>query len=67
MEDRIFYTVKDLAKILGCKEENVRVLVRKGLLPGRKLGRRIIFLREELEVALRELPLVNPRSFRRGF
>ena len=60
MESKPFYTVKDLAKMLGCGEENVRKLARKGHLPARKLGRRMVFLKEELEETLRNLPYVNP-------
>jgi len=48
--------------MLGCGEENVRKLARKGLLPARKLGRKMIFLEDELRERLRELPLVNPLS-----
>ena len=55
-----FYTVKDLAQMFGCGEENVRKLARKGYLPARKLGRKIIFLKDELEEALRSLPYLNP-------
>ena len=65
MESKPFYTVKDLAQMLGCGEENVRKLARKGYLPARKLGRKIVFLRDELETALKELPYVNPYVFGR--
>ena len=60
MSEKPFYTVRDLAQMLGCKEENVRKLARKGILPGRKMGRRIIFLKDELEERLRTFPYVNP-------
>ncbi len=64
--DKLFYTVKDLADMLGCGEENVRKLARKGYLPARKLGKKMVFLKDELETALKELPHVNPYAFGRG-
>ncbi len=60
MEGRLFYTVKDLAQMLGCGEENIRKLARKGHLPARKLGRRMVFLEDELKESLKNLPYVNP-------
>ncbi|HIQ48821.1 MAG TPA: DNA-binding protein [Aquifex aeolicus] len=61
MSDKFFYTVKELADMLGCSEENVRQLARKGLLPARKWKKRIIFLRKELEEYFGKLPYLNPR------
>ncbi len=61
MSERLFYTVKDLAQMLGCSEENVRQLARKGKLPARKWKKRIIFLRDELEEYFKTLPYLNPR------
>ncbi len=56
MKDKLFYTVKEVAGMLGTKEENIRKLARMGKIPARKLGRRIIFLRDELEEFLKSLP-----------
>jgi len=48
--------VRQAAELLGLPASTLRDLARRGLLPGRKLGRRTIFLRFELELALSQLP-----------
>ncbi|RLJ70713.1 excisionase family DNA binding protein [Hydrogenivirga caldilitoris] len=53
-------TVKDVAQMLGVTEQQVRRLTYKGKLPGRKWGKKIIFLKEELDEYFRSLPFVNP-------
>lgn len=56
-----FYTTKELARILGVSEYHVRRLTYKGKLPGRKWGKKIIFLEEDLREYFRSLDFVNPR------
>ena len=56
-----FYTTKELARMLGVSEYHVRRLTYKGRLPGRKWGKRIIFLEEDLKEYFRSLEFVNPR------
>ncbi|MDQ7039111.1 MAG: helix-turn-helix domain-containing protein [Aquificota bacterium] len=51
--------VRDVAELLGTSEANVFQLVYRGKLPARRLGRRIIFLRTELEEYLKSLPRVR--------
>lgn len=53
-------TVKDVARMLGISEYHVRRLTYKGKLPGRKWGKKIIFLPDELEEYFKSLPFVNP-------
>ncbi|WP_457601081.1 helix-turn-helix domain-containing protein [Hydrogenivirga sp.] len=53
------YTVKDVAQILGVSEYHVRRLTYKGKLPGRKWGKRIIFLEEDLKEYFKSLDFVN--------
>lgn len=49
-------TVADVAALLDLKVHTVQEFARRGLLPGRKLGRSWRFLRPELEEAIRDLP-----------
>jgi excisionase family DNA binding protein len=49
-------TTSEVAELLRLPRSTVRDMARRGTLPGRKLGRRTIFLRSELERALRRLP-----------
>ena len=49
-------TVDDVAELLGLKPYTVKEYARRGILPGRKLGRGRRFLRPELEDAIRGLP-----------
>jgi excisionase family DNA binding protein len=52
-------TVDDVATLLELKPYTVKEYARRGILPGRKLGRTWRFLRPELEDALRDLPRVR--------
>ena len=47
---------RDVAELLHLPLSTVLEYARRGLLPGRKLGRRWIFLRDEIEVAVRWRP-----------
>lgn len=49
-------TVADVAALLALKPYTVKEYARRGILPGRKLGRSWRFLRPELEEAIRRLP-----------
>ncbi len=52
-------TVREVAKMLGVSEYHVRRLTYKGKLPGRKWGKRIVFLEDELDKYFKSLPFVN--------
>jgi len=62
MIDKPVRTTKDVAKILGISPVGVRMLVYRGRLPARKLGGRLVFLRDELEAHLKKLPPVVQRK-----
>jgi len=49
-------TASDVAALLDLKPYTVKEYARRGILPGRKLGRTWRFLRPELEEAIRHLP-----------
>jgi excisionase family DNA binding protein len=49
-------TVDDVAELLDLRPYTVKEYARRGILPGRKLGRGWRFLRPELEEAIRRLP-----------
>ena len=49
-------TVSDVAALLDLKPYTVKEYARRGILPGRKLGRGWRFLRPDLEEAIRHLP-----------
>jgi excisionase family DNA binding protein len=46
----------DVAELLHLPLSTVLEYARRGLLPGHKLGRRWIFLRDEIEAAVRSRP-----------
>jgi hypothetical protein len=48
--------VADVAVLLELKPYTVKEYARRGILPGRKLGRTWRFLRPELEDTIRRLP-----------
>jgi excisionase family DNA binding protein len=47
---------RDVAELLHLPISTVLEYARRGLLPGHKLGRRWIFLRDEIEAAVRGRP-----------
>lgn len=47
---------RDVAELLHLPVSTVLEYARRGLIPGRKLGRRWIFLRDEIEAAVRGRP-----------
>jgi excisionase family DNA binding protein len=49
-------TVADVAALLDLKPYTVKEFARRGILPGRKLGRTWRFLGPELEDAIQRLP-----------
>jgi excisionase family DNA binding protein len=49
-------SVKDRAVLLGCSEQAVYKQVYRQALPYRKMGRKVVFLRQEVEVYLNGLP-----------
>ena len=55
-DDSLILRVRDLPAMLGCSELAARRMIERGQLPARRLGRRIIILREEVEIFLRRLP-----------
>jgi len=56
---------RPVAILLRCSPKAVRRMVERGQLPFRKLGRRVIFLREELETFLEALPGLRPSDVRK--
>lgn len=52
-------TVADVAALLDLKPYTVKEYARRGILPGRKLGRTWRFLRPELEQAISHLPTAD--------
>ena len=59
MADRIcraILNVADAAELLGTTGKAVRQRQARRLLPFRKIGNRVIFLKDELETFLRHLP-----------
>ena len=55
-------TVSDVAALLDLKPYTVKEYARRGILPGRKLGRTWRFLRPELEEAIRHLPRAQEQA-----
>jgi excisionase family DNA binding protein len=55
-------TMREVADLLRLPLSTVGEFARRGTLPARKLGRRWIFLRDELEDALRAAPTSLARS-----
>jgi excisionase family DNA binding protein len=56
VDDSLILRVRDLPGLLGCSELAARRMIERGQLPARRLGRRIIVLRDEVELFLRQLP-----------
>jgi Helix-turn-helix domain len=53
---------RDVSELLHLPISTVLEYARRGVLPGRKLGRRWIFLRDEIEAAVRSRPRDRPAA-----
>jgi len=56
--------VKAAATYLGGSERWLRRLLERGLVPCRRIGRNIVFKRNELEQFIDDLPGITPRQAR---
>ncbi len=52
----LVYRVPEVARRLGTTDAAVRRMIERGILPSRRLGRRVVVVPEELEAYLRSLP-----------
>jgi len=59
MNDKPFYTLKELAEILGIKPKSIYNLVYSGKLPVRRWGGRWIVTKKDLEKYFEELPMAG--------
>ncbi len=62
MEKQLIYRVPDVARLLGTTEAAVRRMIQTGVIPSRRLGRRVIVIPEELEAYLKSLESRGPRQ-----
>ena len=60
-----YLTKDEVARLLGRSPKAIEHMVERGQLPYRKLGRRVLFLREELEAFIEALPGVRPADVRK--
>lgn len=61
--EKFILTVDDLAQMLGVSRVRIYELIRLYGLPARRLKRRILFYRPEVEDWLRSLPYATPDYF----
>jgi excisionase family DNA binding protein len=60
LSDSDILDARDVASLLHMPLSTVLEFARRGILPGHKLGRRWIFLRDEVETSVRDAP--GPRG-----
>ena len=65
MSEKPFYTLKELARLLGLKPKSMYNLVYSGRLPARKWGGRWIVTKRDFERYLEELPMAGKTEWRR--
>ena len=65
MNEKPFYTLKELADMLGLKPKSMYNLVYSGKLPARKWGGRWIVTKKDFEKYLEELPMAGKIDWRR--
>ncbi len=58
-EEKLFYTVNEMAEMLGCTRQNVYKLIRTGKLPARRWGKHPVILKEDLQNFFKSLPFVR--------
>lgn len=60
MTQKLSFSIKEASAVIGCGLTKVYEVLNDGSLPGRKLGRRTIILKEDLELFLSNLqPFTN--------
>jgi len=64
MSEKPFYTLRELAQILGLKPKSMYNLIYSGKLPARKWGRTWVVLKKDFEKYLEELPMAGKFSWR---
>ncbi len=57
----LVYHVSDVARLLGWKVSSARRLLEQGVIPSRRLGRKLVVLPEEFEAHLKSLPAGTQR------
>ena len=55
----LIYHISDVARLLGCKVSSARRVLEQGVIPSRRLGRKLVVLPDELERHLKSLPNGN--------
>ncbi len=63
---RLILDFGEVCRLLGWSEGRLYMSVRRGQIPARKLGRRVVFLRTELESYLAQLPQVSKKAVGSG-
>jgi len=53
--EQLMLRVPDVARLLGCTDEAARQMIKRGEIPSRRMGRRVIVLKSELEALLKKL------------
>ena len=59
LSEPLILRVPDLCRLLRWNEGQLYMAVRRGQIPARKMGRRVVFLRREIETYLMSLPPVS--------
>lgn len=54
--EQLAYSVSEAARVLGSTEGATRQRIQRGILPARRIGRRLVVLRADLEQYLQHLP-----------
>ena len=62
---KTFLNTNEVAMFLGRSPKAIRKLVERGQLPHRRLGRRVIFVQQELEQFIQDLPGMNIQDIQR--
>jgi excisionase family DNA binding protein len=60
-----YLTLEEVAILLGRTPKSIYHMVERGLLPYRKLGRRVVFLQAELDEFIEALPGLRPADVRK--
>jgi len=58
LNDPLILRIPDVCQLLRWNEAQLYMAVRRGQIPARRMGRRVVFLRSELEAYLAQLPHV---------
>lgn len=57
--NKLLFSTKELADIFSVSTQTIYLWIKKFNIPARKMGRRIVFLKKDIEIFVQSLPQIH--------